>query len=554
MEINKRNRTELKGYFVKNAIPTENNFSDLVDAALVQKDDGIVKLAGTPLSVEATGDDASQKDVLALYRSFSESNAAWRVSLNPRSDPNNPQTAKSGFGISDAGGNNRLFIDASTGYVGIGTNSPTARLHTLADSTVGVLESTTTAAWLRVQTSEGASNRVELCNRSGGNLALWVGGGGDSLRIRRDGRVGIGMDADRTLSVGRDGTVSLLGNVGLNSSAGLYWANTESYSIRRGSGAWNAPDYQQLILKWHTGIVMEPGTGNNAGYGRSFVEVRGGKGLRVSEGTVAIGPTDPGTAKLRISNSSSDFADFYFAAGGSGHLQIVGWASGWNINTMVDGKHLYINRDSGSSTDTLIGKAGRETIIKGSNGRVGILGQPGTHFHVHGNAWCGHMRADDGVTIGHGNLSSHIDVDGAFYRYSGQAYFVVDDNLYIRDMGGDIKFHFDTNLGVIRQDGWTNASFQNGWVNYGGSYNSAGFYRDRQGVVHLRGLVRSGATGNNATIFNLPAGYRPPGRELRVVQTADAVGRVDIETNGRVIPYSVNNGWVSLDGISFRSV
>ena len=72
MEIKKRSRAELKSYFVKNAIPTENNFADLIDGALVQRDDGLVKLPGDPLSLEATGDDTSQKPALSLYRSFTD--------------------------------------------------------------------------------------------------------------------------------------------------------------------------------------------------------------------------------------------------------------------------------------------------------------------------------------------------------------------------------------------------------------------------------------------------------------------------------------------------
>jgi hypothetical protein len=34
--------------------------------------------------------------------------------------------------------------------------------------------------------------------------------------------------------------------------------------------------------------------------------------------------------------------------------------------------------------------------------------------------------------------------------------------------------------------------------------------------------------------------------------STDSVGRIDIMTDGRVVPYGVRNGWVSLDGISFR--
>ena len=72
MEIKKRNRAELKSYFVKNAIPTETNFADLMDAVLIQKSDGVAKLPGDPLSIEAVGDDTSRKSALNFYRSFTQ--------------------------------------------------------------------------------------------------------------------------------------------------------------------------------------------------------------------------------------------------------------------------------------------------------------------------------------------------------------------------------------------------------------------------------------------------------------------------------------------------
>lgn len=124
MELSIRNRTDLKSYFVKNAIPTESNFADFIDAVLNQKDDGIAKLPGNPLSIEALGDDRTQKKALNFYRSFEDDKPSWVISLNPRSDPARPETARPGFNISDGEGNNRLFIDRSTGHIGVGTTDP----------------------------------------------------------------------------------------------------------------------------------------------------------------------------------------------------------------------------------------------------------------------------------------------------------------------------------------------------------------------------------------------------------------------------------------------
>ncbi len=119
MDIDKRNRTELKAYFVKNAIPTEGNFAELIDGVLTQKDDGIVKLPGDPLSIQASGDAAGQKKAINFYESFADPNPAWVLSLNPRSDPSDPATARAGFNISDGAGQSRLFIDRATGDLGV---------------------------------------------------------------------------------------------------------------------------------------------------------------------------------------------------------------------------------------------------------------------------------------------------------------------------------------------------------------------------------------------------------------------------------------------------
>ena len=57
MDVNTRNRAQLKSYFVKNSIPTESNFADLIDAMLNPKDDGVTKSSGAALSIEAAGSD-----------------------------------------------------------------------------------------------------------------------------------------------------------------------------------------------------------------------------------------------------------------------------------------------------------------------------------------------------------------------------------------------------------------------------------------------------------------------------------------------------------------
>ena len=102
------------------------------------------------------------------------------------------------------------------------------------------------------------------------------------------------------------------------------------------------------------------------------------------------------------------------------------------------------------------------------------------------------------------------------------------------------------------------------WQNFGFGYNSAGFYRDPEGVVHLKGIVQG--LGTFATpvcqefsIFTLPTGYRPAATTVAMTLRGDPNdwGRIDILTDGRVsvcLPETSYTGmWFLLDGISFRA-
>ena len=64
----------------------------------------------------------------------------------------------------------------------------------------------------------------------------------------------------------------------------------------------------------------------------------------------------------------------------------------------------------------------------------------------------------NGSTYSHGidisaEVADPLKGDGVFYRWKGQAYIGVDDNLYIRDTNsGQIRMHFDTDGGVFKTD------------------------------------------------------------------------------------------------------
>lgn len=452
MDIKKRSRTELKSYFIKNAIPTANNFADLIEAQINQLDDGVVKAAGSPLSVQAAGDDTSLKEALSLYSSFADPSPSWTLRLRPRVELGEAATARTGLAISDAQGKDRLFIKQEDGFVGVGTVEPTHALHVKGSGAVGLFESTAGQAYLRLAANDGLANRVEVCNRGGGRLALRTAAG-DAVSVLRDGNVGVRQDSPRrALHVGDSGQLQLApaNSVSADSEAGIYWHSDDNYRIARERGPWSAPDYQQLQIRFATGITLEPGTGDNAGHGRSFVEIRRGKGLRVSQGTVGIGPGEPGAARMRVASSAADYLHVQ-PQDGAGELRLIGWGKGWNINAQTNGKHLYINRGSGDQSNLYLGRQGKELVVLG-NGNVGVGMTPTVSFEVKGNIQCNRIDTAAGFAI-NGQRNNHIEVDGALYRKGGQVFLTVDDSLYVRDSGGGKVFHFDTNKGALSLDG-----------------------------------------------------------------------------------------------------
>lgn len=98
---------------------------------------------------------------------------------------------------------------------------------------------------------------------------------------------------------------------------------------------------------------------------------------------------------------------------------------------------------------------------------------------------------------------------------------------------------------------WIAPTLLNSWVTYDANFNEAGYRKDANGFVHLKGMIKSGSS----TMFTLPVGYRPKvdgtRRYLLTGQCSAGIGRIDIMSNGNVDYVSGANAWFSLDGISF---
>jgi hypothetical protein len=118
---------------------------------------------------------------------------------------------------------------------------------------------------------------------------------------------------------------------------------------------------------------------------------------------------------------------------------------------------------------------------------------------------------------------------------------------------------YDTDaVAVETYPAWVVPSMLNGWANtIGAGWQPVG-YRKVGDKVELRGIPKAPATVvQSVNLFTLPSGYWPPNRQIfaQIGDNAATYGtaRVDIDVNGNVVYQSgaANNGWITLDGISF---
>ncbi len=167
MDINKRNRTELKEFFQKGDKPTEDQFGELIDANINQMEDGIAKVPGNPIAIMAEGDAAGTQEVLHLYTDFRQDTPNWKVNIHPRVNPEEPATAIPGLNIKDAAGKSRLFIQSNKGHVGVGTIEPDAKLTIEGDndtSLVSVIDATQQRTKIFEVSQDGGDGVVSVRN------------------------------------------------------------------------------------------------------------------------------------------------------------------------------------------------------------------------------------------------------------------------------------------------------------------------------------------------------------------------------------------------------
>jgi hypothetical protein len=150
-----------------------------------------------------------------------------------------------------------------------------------------------------------------------------------------------------------------------------------------------------------------------------------------------------------------------------------------------------------------------------------------------------------------------IDTDGTVYAQavSGNGRVSFDDHSFDTETVRQVASSAAQPMDSVHYVGATGEpAFQNSWVSYGAQYEAASFRKFPNGKVRLSGGVKGGGVG--ATIFTLPAGYRPPFERVLVSSAYGGVANIVIGTSGIVIASAQTTGtapatFTSLEGVEF---
>jgi len=106
--------------------------------------------------------------------------------------------------------------------------------------------------------------------------------------------------------------------------------------------------------------------------------------------------------------------------------------------------------------------------------------------------------------------------------------------------------------------------FENGSFNFPGeggvSFNPVGFYKDHEGIVHLQGIAKGGSSTGVASVFTLPAGFRPAAGKLIVLEQLNESAVIiagsntnlsGVDLSGKVV--GAEEEPVVLDGITYKA-
>ncbi len=110
-------RSTLKNLFKRGSVPSEVNFSDLIDSSVNKIDDGFAQSQEHGMMLSPQG---KNRKLMSFFESIRDPEAVFSISLSP-------ERGSKGVSIDDANHESILFLK-DNGHIGLGTTSPQFKL------------------------------------------------------------------------------------------------------------------------------------------------------------------------------------------------------------------------------------------------------------------------------------------------------------------------------------------------------------------------------------------------------------------------------------------
>ena len=363
----KKNRSTLKDYFKKGAIPTEANFADLIDSMLNQDEDNISKLPNDPLKITATGVDEA---LLNFYRvEKNEEKLSWQVKQKPDGKP--------GLSISDTAAS-RFFIENGSGNVGIGTTTPKQTLDVRGRMNIenGVIQRGGEAI---TNTSDlGLYSRVE-------QQWIRIVSSNAPIRFFTDGGIGtkvsLSVEADK---VEVNSNLQLAGNNDFITRIGMLCmgttdkSNTSAGKVLGAIGFWGfGVQHGQLSFRAGKGFELVDRSSNEPNLNYDY-DSHPYADLKINNllttGSVGIGTVTPG-AKLQVSAGNIQLDGnqkiFFSDTDTTNNLKLQLW-SGYGLG--INGSTLFYAANGQHSWRDNAGANERMLLTTGADGGLTVKG------------------------------------------------------------------------------------------------------------------------------------------------------------------------------------
>ena len=111
-----------------------------------------------------------------------------------------------------------------------------------------------------------------------------------------------------------------------------------------------------------------------------------------------------------------------------------------------------------------------------------------------------------------------------------------------QDLHAATKKYVDDNVG---ETAWNNLQLGNGWAFFGPNWATPRYRKDRDGVVHVQGMISGGTVTSSTVVATLPVGFQPQYDLVLIIYSATGPARVNMRgaTGGTPGAIHTEEGW-----------